>query len=91
MQAIADETAICNRFPFLGQFFCEERGETGRFAWNTTAISRYIALVPSVPRSLVYVKAGERYADGAEEFVDTQEIAVQSSKDDLRGVALHRN
>lgn len=45
---------------------------------------------PSVSRPLVYVEARQRYADGAEELVDTQEIAMQGGEDDLRGVALLR-
>lgn len=46
--------------------------------------------VPSVPWSLVNVEAGERYADGAEELVDAQEISMKSRKDNLRGVSLFR-
>lgn len=46
--------------------------------------------VPSIPWPIVNIKAGERYADGPEELVDTQEISMKSRKDYLRGVSLFR-
>lgn len=52
------------------------------------AINYTIADAPSVLGPLVHVEARERYADGAEELVDTQEIAMQGSEDDLGGISL---
>lgn len=46
--------------------------------------------VPSILWSLVNIETGERYADSAEEFVDTQEVAMKGRKDNLCGVPLFR-
>lgn len=50
-----------------------------------------IANTPSVFRPLVHVEAGEWYADGAKELVDTQEVAMQGGEDDFRSVSLLRD
>lgn len=63
----------------------------GRDLHKTQFTINAIVNAPSVPGPLVHVEARERYADGAEELVDTQEVAVQGGEDDLRGVSLRRD
>lgn len=66
-------------------------GRRGRDLRKTQFAINSIANAPSVSGPFVHVEAGERYADGAEELVDTQEVAVQGSEDDFRGVSLLRD
>jgi len=66
-------------------------GKCGTDLHETQFAINAIANAPSISGSLVHVEAGERYADSAEEFVDTQEVAVQGCEDDFRGVSLLRD
>lgn len=66
-------------------------GKCGRDLHETQFAINTIVNAPSVSRPLVHVEAGERYADGAEELVDTQEVAVQGGEDNFRGVSLFRD
>lgn len=47
--------------------------------------------LPSVPRSLVNVEAGQGYGDGTEELIDAQEIAMQRCQNYFCGVSLLRD
>lgn len=66
-------------------------GKCGRDLHETQFAINVIANAPSIPGPFVYIKAGKRYADGAEELVNTQEVAMQSGEDDFRGVSLLRD
>lgn len=63
----------------------------GEILHETQFAINVITNTPSIPGPLVHIEAGKRYADGAEELVNTHEVAMQSGEDDFRGISLLRD
>lgn len=66
-------------------------GKCRRDLHETQFAINVIANAPSILGPFVHIETGKRYADGAEELVNTQEVAMQSGEDDFRGISLRRD